>query len=242
MTFFCLIRNNYYQKNPLNLRQFLFGAKYSEAGCSGSKTNIWAQKMLGEDDLNDEYICFCHTICAIQTWLRGYKTFFMLNSTEHEITTAMFIKTKIPTNKEVSFLLQVSQMYYLSWNANNYWHFRALTPLFRNGAEAHGIGKISDILTKIGKLDIVLNDLMYDVYIARLIPIFKLTLVYYEKREGKKQVFFIFYEIKIENHKKIFFLSNWEFFVWNWEKTILFGIGNGAEFRPLNRVIESPAF
>ena len=27
-------------------------------------------------------------------------------------------------------------------------------------------------------------------------------------------------------------MSNWEFFVWNWEKTILFGIGNGAEFRP----------
>ena len=36
---------------------------------------------------------------------------------------------------------------------------------------------------------------MYDVYIARLIPIIKLTLVYYEKRERKKQVFFIFYEI-----------------------------------------------
>ena len=26
----------------------------------------------------------------------------------------------------------------------------------------------------------------------------------------------------------------------NWEKNILFGIGNGAEFRPQNRVIESP--
>ena len=63
---------------------------------------------------------------------------------------------------------------------------RALTPLFGNGAEAHGIGKISGVLTKIGKLDIVL---MYDVYIARLIPIIKLTLVYYEKRERKKQVF-----------------------------------------------------
>ena len=31
---------------------------------------------------------------------RGYKTFFMLNSTEHEISTAH--KTKIPTNAEVS--------------------------------------------------------------------------------------------------------------------------------------------
>ena len=63
---------------------------------------------------------------------------------------------------------------------------RALTPLFGNGAEAHGTGKISGVLTKIGKLDIVL---VYDVYIARLIPIIKLTLVYYEKRDRKKQVF-----------------------------------------------------
>ena len=31
---------------------------------------------------------------------RGYKTFFILNSTEHKISTAH--KTKIPTNKEVS--------------------------------------------------------------------------------------------------------------------------------------------
>ena len=30
---------------------------------------------------------------------------------------------------------------------------RALTPLFENGAEAHGIGKISGVLTKIGKFD-----------------------------------------------------------------------------------------
>ena len=59
---------------------------------------------------------------------------------------------------------------------------RALTPLFGNGAGAHGIGKISGVLTKIGKFDIVL---MYDVSIARLIPIIKLTLVYYEKRERK---------------------------------------------------------
>ena len=46
------------------------------------------------------------------------------------------------------------------------------------------------------------------------------------------------------NQKMLFFfvvfLSNWEFFVWNWEKNILFGIGKGAEFRPKNRVIESP--
>ena len=43
---------------------------------------------------------------------------------------------------------------------------RALTTLFGNGA--HGIGKISAILTKIGKFDIIL---MSDVSIARLIPI-----------------------------------------------------------------------
>ena len=30
-------------------------------------------------------------------------------------------------------------------------NIRALTPLFGNGAGAHGIGKISDVLTKIGK-------------------------------------------------------------------------------------------
>ena len=49
---------------------------------------------------------------------------------------------------------------------------RALTPLFGNGTRAHGIGKISGILTKIGKFDIVL---MYDSSIARLIPMIKLT-------------------------------------------------------------------
>ena len=49
---------------------------------------------------------------------------------------------------------------------------RALTPLFGNGAGAHGIGKIRGVFTKIGKFDFVL---MYDVSIARLIPIIKLT-------------------------------------------------------------------
>ena len=51
--------------------------------------------------------------------------------------------------------------------------------------------------------------------------------------EAKKKNFFFFFFF-------FFFLLNWEFFVWNWEKNILFGIGNGAEFRPQNRVIESP--
>ena len=35
----------------------------------------------------------------LETWPRGYKTFFMLNSTEHEISTVH--KTKIPTNKSI---------------------------------------------------------------------------------------------------------------------------------------------
>ena len=52
---------------------------------------------------------------------------------------------------------------------------RALTPLFGNGAGAHGIGKISGVLTKIGKFDIVL---MYDVSIARFSPIIKLTFFF----------------------------------------------------------------
>ena len=65
-------------------------------------------------------------------------------------------------------------------------HFnRTLTPFFGNGAGAYGIGEISGFLTKIGKFDIVL---MYDVSITRLIPIIKLTLLYYEKKERKKQV------------------------------------------------------
>ena len=104
-----------------------------------------------------------------------------------------------------------------SWNT-----LRALAPLFGNGAGVHGIGKISGVLTKIGKFDIVF---MYDFSIARLIPIIKLTLVYYEKRERKKQVglysiflwnckyvticsVFVLYQIKMENphtQKKIFF-------------------------------------
>ena len=54
-----------------------------------------------------------------------------------------------------------------------------------------GIGKVSGVLTKIGKFDIVL---MYEVYIARLIPIIKLTLVHYEKSEKEARVI-VFCEI-----------------------------------------------
>ena len=67
-------------------------------------------------------------------------------------------------------------------------HSRALTPLLGNGARTHRIGKISGVLsllTKIVKFDIILT---YDVSIARLIPIIKLTLVSYEKNKIKKQV------------------------------------------------------
>ena len=62
---------------------------------------------------------------------------------------------------------------------------RALTPLFQNGARAHGTGKISGVLTKIGKFDILF---IYDISIARLIPTVKLTIVYNRKRVRKKQV------------------------------------------------------
>ena len=50
---------------------------------------------------------------------------------------------------------------------------RALATLFGNGAWANEIGKINCVLTKIGKFDIVF---MYDISIASLIPIIKLTL------------------------------------------------------------------
>ena len=56
----------------------------------------------------------------------------------------------------------------------NLLNHRALSPLFGNGAGAHIIGKISSVLTKIGKFVIVF---MYDVSIARLTPIIKLTFI-----------------------------------------------------------------
>ena len=86
-------------------------------------------------------------------------------------------------NKKIIFKLGL--LSYLLKACNGYIFGRALTPLFGNGARAHGIGKISGILTKIGKCDIVL---MYDISIAGLIAIIYLTLVSYERREIKKQV------------------------------------------------------
>ena len=115
---------------------------------------------------------------------------------------------------------------------------------------AHGIVKLCGVLTKIGKFDIVL---MYDVSIARLIPIIKFTLVYYEKRERKKQVWLysiilwickyvtkcsVFVYMK---HFFFFFCQIGHFLSWI-RKKHTFGIENGAEFRPQNRVIESPDF
>ena len=57
---------------------------------------------------------------------RSYKTFFILNSTEHEISTAH--KTKIPTFKEVS-CFQFLRCIYLAnkcKNANNCWNFNII--------------------------------------------------------------------------------------------------------------------
>ena len=51
---------------------------------------------------------------------RGYSTFFMLNSTEREISTAH--KTKIPTNEEVSCFKSLRCCIY---HAYKYcWHFK----------------------------------------------------------------------------------------------------------------------
>ena len=49
----------------------------------------------------------------------------------------------------------------------------------------------------------------------------------------------MFYDIKLENKKKKK-ISNWDFLS-GIGKNILFGIGNGAEFRSQNRAITSPA-
>ena len=45
---------------------------------------------------------------------RGYKTFFMLNSTEHKIQ--LLIKIKIPTNKEVSCFKSLRCCIYHAYN------------------------------------------------------------------------------------------------------------------------------
>ena len=55
---------------------------------------------------------------------RGYETFFMLNSTEHDISTAY--KSKIPKSEEVSYFKTLRCGIYHAnkcKNANNCWHF-----------------------------------------------------------------------------------------------------------------------
>ena len=77
---------------------------------------------------------------------------------------------------------------------------------------------------------------MYDVSIARLIPIIKLTffLVKFNRQ-------YFYYIIKMENKKKnIFWGVKLGIFCLELGTNILFGIGNGAKFRPQNQVIESP--
>ena len=93
---------------------------------------------------------------------------------------------------------------------------------------------------------------MYDVSIARLIPIIKLSYCTMRKGRERSKCYYILLscdEIKMENQKKkkkkiiifsFFFFVKLGIFFWNWEKNILFGIGNGAEFRLQIRVIESP--
>ena len=70
---------------------------------------------------------------------------------------------------------------------------------------------------------------MYDVNIARLIPIIKLTLVYYEKRERKKQALvFIFYKIDREPKKKFFFCQIGNFLSGIGKKTYFLALGMGG--------------
>ena len=48
---------------------------------------------------NDNPLAIC---IEYKTWPRGYKTFFMLKSAAHEISTAHKTKIHVPTNKKVS--------------------------------------------------------------------------------------------------------------------------------------------
>ena len=61
---------------------------------------------------------------AFKTWPLGYNFFFMLNSTEHEVSSAH--KTIIPTNVEVSCFKSLRCCFYPAHkckNANNCWYF-----------------------------------------------------------------------------------------------------------------------
>ena len=69
---------------------------------------------------------------STQSWPRGYKTFFVLNSAEHEISPAN--KTQIINNYK-SFLLMNTKIYYNSLdrsvsNRRDVWLFFYLSPCF----------------------------------------------------------------------------------------------------------------
>ena len=51
-------------------------------------------------------------------------------------------------------------------------------------------------------------------------------------------LYFAFIQLRFSSTKQTW--SDWEFFIWNWEKNILFGFGNGAEVRPQISGIKSP--
>ena len=59
-----------------------------------------------------------HHVCIL--WPRGYKTFFMLNSGEHEILDAHKYKN---IKKSNFFRLRCFFPAYKCLNANNCWHF-----------------------------------------------------------------------------------------------------------------------
>ena len=84
---------------------------------------------------------------------------------------------------------------------------------------------------------------MYDVSIARLIPIIKLSYCTMRKGRERSKCYYILLfcdEIKMENQKKkkkknfffFFFLSNWEFFSGIGKKTYFLALGMGPNFGP----------
>ena len=70
-----------------------------------------------------QLLCICYFV-PLENWPRGYKTFFMLNSTTHEIV--LLINLKLQTNA-ISLLLNIAEHEKFSANkyknANYLWHF-----------------------------------------------------------------------------------------------------------------------
>ena len=79
---------------------------------------------------------------------------------------------------------------------------------------------------------------MYDVSIARLIPIIKLSYCTMRKGREKASAIIFYYTVMKKDGEPppkkffFFFLSNWEFFSWNWEKTYFLALGMGPNFGP----------